>query len=439
MKKIRIILAFVLCMAMISLVACEFPWSNAEKVYEIKLEQDKFNLFVGESCDASAAATYDGAVVEAPVFIWESSDESVATVENGHIEAIGIGQARITVKYENAQDVITVNCIGEITAENVNSFDEKYVNIFGRYYAVDGGLKLDQTANAIEVGIIGTSLSVNLTSNGIGYIRVFVDGKEAGRIEHTYGMGTYTVAQELSDEYHIVRIVKDTEMQHCEWTVHSFDAEKFASVPEKSELKIEFIGDSLSAGYGNLGLRGEAWSVKNSSAIEAYPYKTAALLGADYSVIAWSGICTKVYMWSDINMSTLYGWNSFSNREAYDFADEPDVIVINLGTNEANYIYDGHREYNSEKMFEDYLEFLNGIRRKNPNAHIICIYGIAGEHPAIKEGIEMAVALMDDKVVFNPFEFVPNGSGAVGHPTAEANTAWADSLAKYIEGLDLEK
>ena len=50
----------------------------------------------------------------------------------------------------------------------------------------------------------------------------------------------------------------------------------------------------------------------------------------------------------------------------------------------------------------------------------------------------MAVALMDDKVVFNPFEFIANGSGAVGHPTAEANTAWAEELAKYIQSLNIK-
>jgi lysophospholipase L1-like esterase len=432
MKKI---LSIVLCLALVTITSCD-AFLAEELKYEVRLNQNKITMFVGETVEVSGSVYRNSELVESPQLIWESSNPLVATVQEGHIKAVGLGQVKVTAKYENAQNDIIVDCVGEITSENANSFDEKYINIFGRHYMVDGGLKLDQTANAIEVGIIGTSLSIELTSDRTSYMQVYVDGENAGRLEIS-GSGTYNVADGLDDGYHVIRIVKDTEMRNAEWTLHSFDAVKFASVPEKSELKIEFIGDSLSAGYGNLGSRGEAWSLKNSSAIEAYPYKTAALLGADYSVIAWSGICTKVYMWSDINMSTLYGWNSFSNREAYDFADEPDVIVINLGTNEANYIYDGHKEYNSEKMFEDYLEFLNGIRRKNPNAHIICIYGIAGEHPAIKEGIEMAVALMDDKVVFNPFEFVPNGSGAVGHPTAEANTAWAASLAKYIEGLNI--
>ena len=79
------------------------------------------------------------------------------------------------------------------------------------------------------------------------------------------------------------------------------------------------------------------------------------------------------------------------------------------------------------------------VRKNNPNAYIICLYGVAGEHPSVTEGIQMAAALIDDKVVFNPFEFIPNAAGVNGHPTKEAHTDWATSLAKYIEGLDLEK
>lgn len=433
MKKIILI---ILCMSIMLLTACDL-FATKKPIYEVKADKSMVDIFVGENHELSALAYCDGKAVDAPQLTWKSSDESVATVENGRIEAVGVGQAVITVEYNSSKDEIKVNCIGEITADKANNFDERYINIYGRSYKSTDGLKLDQTANAVEIGVMGSSLSVELTSNNLSYMQVFVDGENKGRIEISSGKGVYNVVDGLDGGYHVVRIVKDTEMQHSQWTLHSFAGDKVASVAEKSQLKIEFIGDSLSAGYGNLGSRGEGWSIKNSSAIGSYPYKTAALLGADYSIIAWSGICTKVYLWSDINMSTLYGWKSFYNKEAYDFADEPDVIVVNLGTNEANYIYDGHKEYTSESMFEDYLEFLNSIRRKNPNAYIICLYGVAGEHPQITEGIQMASALIDDKVVFNPFEFTPNASGAVGHPTAEANTVWAEQLAEYIESLNI--
>lgn len=426
----------IIFLATVFLIACNVPHPSAD-TYEITVDNNKITLFVGESCYVTASAFYNGEGVELPALIWTSSDQSIATVDNGHINAIGLGCAKITVKYENTQKEIIVNCVGEITVENVNSFDEKYINIFGRHYSVDDGLKLDQTANAVEIGIIGKSFFVELTSNNLSYMQVFVDGENVGRIEVSYGKNTYKVADGLEEGYHIIRLVKDTEMQYGEWTVHSFDADRFASVPEKSELKIEFIGDSLTAGYGSIGKMGEAWSVKNSSAIEAYGYKTASLLGADFSIVAWSGICTKAYMWTDINMATLYSYNSFANRGAYSFDDEPDVVVINLGTNDASYIMDGHKDY-EERFLDDYLEFLNFVRKKNPNAYIICLYGLAGEHPGVAEGIKVAVALMDDKVIYNPFEFIPNASGVNGHPTKEAYDEWAKALAKYIETLKIE-
>ncbi len=433
MKKI---LSIVLCLALMTITSCD-AFQAEELKYEVRLNQNKITMFVGETVEVSGSVYRNSEPVESPQLIWESSNPLVATVQEGHIKAVGLGQVKVTAKYKNAQNDIIVDCVGEITSENANSFDEKYINIFGRYYTVDDGLKLDQTANAVEIGIIGTSLSVELTSDRTSYMKIYIDGKSLGRIEVVGGKNTYRVADGLKEGYHVIRIVKDTEMKNAEWLLHSFDSAKFASVPEKSGLKIEFIGDSLTAGYGSIGKRGEAWSVKNSSPTEAYAYKAAELLGADFSIVAWSGICTRAYMWSDINMASLYNWKSSANTKQYEFDDEPDVIVINLGTNDASYIMDGHSEY-KEEFFDHYLEFLMGVRKSNPNAYIICIYGIAGEHPVVTEGIQMASALIDNKVVFNPFEFIPNASGVNGHPTKEAHDGWAKSLAEYIKSLDIK-
>ena len=115
-------------------------------------------------------------------------------------------------------------------------------------------------------------------------------------------------------------------------------SEKFYCAPAKSDLKIEFVGDSITAGYGVLGNKGDAWSVTNSDCTGSYAYLTAQKLDADYSVVAWSGICTKAYMWANINMDNLYKRVSNSNTAQYAFDFSPDVVVLNLGTNEATYL-----------------------------------------------------------------------------------------------------
>lgn len=437
MRTMKAIFILVLSAVMLSVAACGLL-PEAKPEYEVRANQDVFTLFVGETCEVSASAYCDGELLEAQAFTWKTSDDTVAVVENGRIKAVGFGQTKITVDYEDACAEILVRCMKEISAEEVNTLDETYINIFGRSYTVDDGLRLDQTANAVEVGIIGTSLSVSLTANNPGFMQVFCDGENIGRIEHAYGTNIYQVAENLTDGYHVIRIVKDTEMQYAQLTLHRFEADRFATVPEKSELAIEFIGDSLTAGYGALGKLGEGWSLKNSDATAAFAYKTARILDADFSIIAWSGICTRAYLWSDINMATLYDFYSSSNTERCPVGDEPDVIVINLGTNDASYITSKDKSY-EDKFFDDYLGFLTSVRKRNPNAYIICLYGFAGAHPAIAEGIEMATVLMDNKVIFNPFEFIPDGSGAVGHPTKEAHSRWAESLAACIESMQLEK
>ena len=78
------------------------------------------------------------------------------------------------------------------------------------------------------------------------------------------------MAEGLSDGYHKVRIVKATEMQDALWSIISFEADGFATVTQKSNLKIEFVGDSISAGYGVIGAPGEPKTVENSDCTKSY-------------------------------------------------------------------------------------------------------------------------------------------------------------------------
>ena len=213
MKVFRKILILTLCLSMLCMSACDLFNKKEQGGYEISLDKQVLTMFVGEQSTVYATVSLDGQSAEGVSVTWQSQDESIATVEKGVVKAVGFGQTKILVKCEDACEEILVRCVKEISYQEANSFDEKYINIFGRHYTVDDGLKLDQTANAIEVGIIGTALSMNLTAKGMGYIRVFVDGEETGRIEHRYGTGTYIVADGLTDGYHVIRMVKDTEMQ----------------------------------------------------------------------------------------------------------------------------------------------------------------------------------------------------------------------------------
>lgn len=404
----------------------------------VVLSEDFLALLKGTSATVTATAYIETTEDENAELVWTSANPTIATVENGTITAVSGGETTISVAYGTATAVLKVFVAQPLTEDNVNSFDEEYINIYGRSYISNNELNLDHAANAVEIGIIGTSLWVTLNATATSYMQVFTDNDTVGtRIRINSGTKNYTVAQNLTDGYHKIRIVKATEEQNAIWNVVSFTADAFATIPEKSDLKIEFIGDSLTAGYAVLGSAGAAWSVENSDCANTYTYFAAQALNADYSTIAWSGICTKAYHWvGNLNMETLYQRVSNANKNQYAFDFNPDVIVLNLGSNEASYLGYGGAGY--EKQFPtDYQNFLTLLRQKNPNAYIICLLG-EGTSSVIEQCIATAVNNMnDDKIVYNPFEYIANGAGGAGHPTLEAQKAWGESLAEYIKNLDL--
>ncbi len=404
--------------------------------YVLQFDEQDYVLAEGENKGLSFTFTADGAAADVSLLKFTSSDEGVVTVQDGVLTGVSGGKAEITASYDELSARINVTVVAEATAEQVNSFDEEFVNIYGRSYIEDGILNLDHTANAVEVGIAGGGLSVEISATAPGYLRVWVDGVEAEeRISVPAGKRIYTLAEGLPQGFHEIRLVKATEMQNAYWDILSFEAEKFLCVPEKSDLKIEIVGDSISAGYGVLGTAGESWSVNNSDCTRSYAYVAAQKLNADYSVVAWSGICTKAYHWSkDINMADLYRQVSFANTEEYAFDFSPDVVVINLGTNEASYL-SSNASY-ADLFPADYKEFLTFVRQKNPDAYIICLYGMMGKNDKIDKGIVSACEQMnDDKIVYNPFTIVSNTSAANGHPSVIAQADWGSRLSEYIEGV----
>lgn len=128
---------------------------------------------------------------------------------------------------------------------------------------------------------------------------------------------------------------------------------------------IEFIGDSITEGYTN-----------PNEAISDYAWKTGEQLGCEHTQIAYAGICLKdgvnYYLTHPIGMSVAY----FKMQPTEDYPYTPDwdssrytpnIIVINLGTNDA---FGGVSEADFQSA---YTSFLAGIRTKFPNAEIIVL------------------------------------------------------------------
>lgn len=394
-----------------------------------------------DSADLSPVVTENGTVVSDAEITYDVSNPEVVSVEDGKLKAIAAGTALVTASYEpatlNATAVAEVEVLGEATAEQVNSLDENYVNLFGRVYrSAEERMILDNVCTGVEVAFFGTKLSVNVSSSQKSQLRVFTDGDTEGETHILTGESqTVTVAEFPEEGLHIVRVLKAASPQYgtIQLGETAFECDgDFYCAPQKSDLKIEFVGDSITAGAGVLGPSTEPNQyVENSDPTKAYAYLTAQALDAEPSIMALEGICVKD---SSICSYDVYTQTSTSNKTEYDPSlFEADIVVLGLGENDMWHATDNSFPYTVEQFRLDYADMLRLIRKYHPEAHIVCIYGMMGASatPLTQQTITAAIEDTGDNNI-SQLRMAPDTSGANYHPGQKAHQRFATLLSQHI-------
>lgn len=215
----------------------------------------------------------------------------------------------------------------------------------------------------------------------------------------------------------------------------------------EKELSIEFIGDSITCAYGVEGKSAsDQYTTKTENFMKSYAYLTAEKLGADYSAVSYSGhgIISGYSNDGKRNTDNLVppyykNCGNLSNyAEPWDFTENPnDVVVINLGTNDYSYVSKDF-DTRSQEFVDGYEDFLETIRECNPDAYIICTFGIMGGqemYPLIEQAVEdFSKKTGDDKItVFqSPIQNMADGYGADYHPSEITQQKNAYILADKI-------
>ena len=233
----------------------------------------------------------------------------------------------------------------------------------------------------------GPNVSVQLKTVGNGeiFFQPVVDGKPAARFSVGSAETTVRLATGLAGGPHRVELYRETEGKGHGYSVFLGFAEGApATPPAASGRLIEVVGDSISAGYGNLGAEthpnygadpqgGCHFSTETESAYLAYGHVAARAVNADASVLAGSG--WGIYSDNQGNtsnvMPALFA-NTLGERAtpAWGFAVEPQAVVINLGTNDSS-----AKNLTAEKFKPAYSAFISTIRGKYPDALILCAIG----------------------------------------------------------------
>ena len=317
--------------------------------------------------------------------------------------------------------------------------------LHGRTSVTTDGLACDASASGIEfVAYIEGDLKItfNVTQSPYmdekhltneSYFTLYVDGvRQENRIRVTSGESTVTVASFTEGAVRRIKLIKQTEAHCALCTIQTLSFRGyFNEKPADKKLLVEFIGDSITVGYGNLctvtndSLRGHPI---RQDATQAYAYLTAEKLGADASLVCVSGMGI-AKGWRPFTADDFFNADSYyRDREAtINEARTPDVVVINLGTN------DQSKQADPAALEAKIKSLINTVRKTyGEDTPIVWIHGMMGQgywsgiQPVLKDyfgGAENGV-----------YEIAVNSdnTGGGGHPGLAAHENYSKILTQFI-------
>jgi hypothetical protein len=224
------------------------------------------------------------------------------------------------------------------------------------------------------------------------YYDVSIDGKDPFVLVGDPAKEIYII-DSLNHSFHTIKIFKRTEGMVGVTIFKGFEIEKGGKEKklflDKKKLKMEFIGNSQTCGYG---VEGESKDCKFSAATEnnhlAFGCIAANTMGAEYVAVAYSGKgivrnydLTQTELMVDIYPRTLPD----DKNSKWDFKKwHPDYVTILVGDNDfANSIPD------SASFVDKYVEFVKFVHSNYPHAHIICAVSPSNEPNSLKQIVKV--------------------------------------------------
>lgn len=321
----------------------------------------------------------------------------------------------------------------------------KDVLYFGRTYEKSRIHWFNWSGSGFSIRFKGSSVLAEFYSNApdtrnLAYLKVYVDGVEMQDIILKDECQIVTLAEGLDPaQEHTVEVRKRTNARSSTAGVGRIvlmDGTILPSAQEKERL-IEFLGDSLTVGYvaAKDGKTATSWSTTTEDVTGTYCPQIAGAFDAEYQTVAISGrgIVRNNGGDAKILFPDIYRELDLYNNPgvAYDFARQPDVIVINLGTNDES---NANKELSREEFRQGLLVFLKEVRQHNPDAQIIYAYGLVrvGLSDTIASVIEQLRSEGDSKLHYLQLEQCQAWELNLNHTVSSAYGSRGEALIDKI-------
>ncbi|WP_337100563.1 SGNH/GDSL hydrolase family protein [Paenibacillus sp. YIM B09110] len=359
--------------------------------------------------------------------------------------------------------------------------DIDHLKVHGRTTGTLSPLTLFWTGSGIELNATGSELWIEVEVDYNHYepwISILINGVPVSRQMLTAGRYWVCLFRGMNESASKnVRVVKDVQAMgadpDCSMQIHAVKSNgEFMPAPNRP-YKLEFIGDSITSGEGAIGAKAESdWIPMWFSAINNYSTITAEALNAEYRIVSQSGWGV-LSSWDNnprANIPDYYeqvcGLLTGAKNEALgafeknNFAAwQPDVVVVNLGTNDGGAFHSPEwRDDSTGKTFKQRLnedgsykeedigafesaaeQFLIKLRKYNNHAHIVWAYGMLGipMMPAICRAVDSYAKKTGDRKVsvFQLPIMTDETVGARNHPGQLAHQHAALALTGYIKAI----
>lgn len=415
---------------------------KAQCAYFISPSGDEFmTIETRRSMDAKLDWVYESGF--GGVFWWEYSCDWIRPAKSGER-----GVHLIT-------DYVTGKIKGQIepyAARGIQPASSPAVRYIGRTaVSGDGHVSYDWSGTYFTTVLHGGMLDAEMSCAGEAYFNVYVDGRPHKVLHIAKGDSLVNIVEGLGKDAHTVTVQKRTEGAYGRVTVKRFILPPSGVLETQREVpfrRIEFIGDSFTCGFGTEGRdRTDVFKTSTENCGLTYAAKIAGYFGADYTLIAHSGMgvvrnCNDSVRISAVTMEDRMLRTFDADTLSWQPDVAPDLVVINLCTND--FSSEPH-PYRSE-FVDGYCRIIRNIRRMyGPYVTVICYCPPNNVEPAAAYIKEVKRKMKDPLVhVVIPQPGLYNISSDLGsawHPNGRGHTKMAMSLIPYIStvmGWDVE-
>lgn len=292
----------------------------------------------------------------------------------------------------------------------------------------------------------GSSIAM-AASPGSGQFMVELDSLPPFKINFTDSDSVITLADSLAAGPHSVRVTYAIEGYEKHPAFRGFtiggSQVKLLPAPQRPALKMEFIGNSITCGYGTEADSGDIhFSYDTENHTLGYAYLTARALDADFNIVARSGIgMYRAYngpiegtpdncIPGEYDRTLLYNPAHYWDHTSF----RPDIICINLGTNDTSC-----QNYDIDRFELAYKKFLVHLHMLQPQAKIVLLTGPMLHGKELQDVKTVLDRLAEGNPSIYRFDMSEQtgelGYGADYHPSQAQARKNAAELTDYLRSI----